>query len=209
MFAVNAAYRTFGAGAFAFAVFALLGPHQAFALETLDPGAISNARADVSEGVVASVRPCYEPSGYAFTIGGTTANLIFRSSISNPYPSNAIPVVGQNVFAILGATTNCDTASGAAVSNVSGRSATYFSTSVLGSSPNPIPPASICPAIGFIQPSTPCTGTWTPTYTSNGCQIGWECGVVGSQPSPTPSGTAGSCVTPWGAQTVPNGGTIS
>lgn len=42
-----------------------------------------------------------------------------------------------------------------------------------------LPPGSACPAIGWATPVTPCDGMWEPTYSTGGCQNGWQC-VPGS-----------------------------
>jgi peptidoglycan hydrolase-like protein with peptidoglycan-binding domain len=37
------------------------------------------------------------------------------------------------------------------------------------------PITSVCPAIGWVEPTSPCEGTWAPRYKDGGCQIGWQC----------------------------------
>ena len=37
------------------------------------------------------------------------------------------------------------------------------------------PLAPVCPAIGWVEPVTPCAGVWVPTYGANTCQNGWQC----------------------------------
>lgn len=41
--------------------------------------------------------------------------------------------------------------------------------------PVTIPRPTACPALGFVMPVSPCSGTWTPTYDTSGCQSGWQC----------------------------------
>jgi peptidoglycan hydrolase-like protein with peptidoglycan-binding domain len=37
------------------------------------------------------------------------------------------------------------------------------------------PVTDACSTIGWVEPTSPCDGTWTPRYSGGGCQIGWQC----------------------------------
>jgi peptidoglycan hydrolase-like protein with peptidoglycan-binding domain len=48
-------------------------------------------------------------------------------------------------------------------------------TDVIEQKPVRPPITDACPAIGWVEPTSSCDGTWAPRYGGGGCQIGWQC----------------------------------
>ena len=61
------------------------------------------------------------------------------------------------------------------------------------------PVTDMCPALGWVEPSAPCSGTWTPRYGDRGCQIGWQC--IGSARATSTGNTKTLC--PLMPQVIP------
>lgn len=53
------------------------------------------------------------------------------------------------------------------------------------------PAASVCPATQWTMPGTPCSGSWVPSYTTAGCQSGWQC--IPTSTAPKTTGASVSC----------------